>query len=325
MNRSSDEVAVQTAMCNYVSTAKNSKLKKFQYQEILKDMTNDYDLHSEDIILPNDKEENTPLDLVLNDDLTENERKQMMETAKQFPLCFGSENKTKVKTRHHIRTDCEPVRSGIPRLSPEEIKMIRTECEKMLLDDKIEPSKSDWRSAVVLIPKPDGSVRFCVNYKQLNKHTKFDAYPLPNLQSLLSNLHGAKYFISLDLKSGYWQINLAEKDKEKTAFVTPFGLYQFKVMPFGLSTAPATFQRLMNEIFDKMIGKDLLIYLDDLLIFASTFEEILGKFKGVLSKLEEHGLTLNAKKCRLGMTRINFLGFKVTEMAYKPATRRLMR
>eukprot|EP00834_Sanchytrium_tribonematis_P004471 NODE_222_length_12365_cov_0.759009.p2 type:complete len:300 gc:universal NODE_222_length_12365_cov_0.759009:11027-11926(+) len=178
MNRSPDEVAVQTAMLNYVSTSKNSKLKKFQLQEILKDITNDYDLHSEDIVLPNEKDDNSPRDLVINDKLTEEQQQELRNVANQFLPCFGSENKTRVRTRHHIRTDCEPVRAGI----------IKEECEKMLKEDRIEHSCFDWRSSVVLIPKPDGSVRFCVNYKLFNKQTNFDAYPLPNLQSLLSKL-----------------------------------------------------------------------------------------------------------------------------------------
>eukprot|EP00834_Sanchytrium_tribonematis_P008643 NODE_1091_length_2253_cov_0.657846.p1 type:complete len:133 gc:universal NODE_1091_length_2253_cov_0.657846:876-1274(+) len=126
----------------------------------------------------------------------------------------------------------------------------------MLENGIIEPSNSDWRAAVVLIPKPNGQVRFCVNYKPLNKHTKFDACPLPNLQALLHSPNGARYFIVLDLKFGYWQLKVEEEDKEKTAFVTPFGLYQFTVMPFELSTAPATFQRLIDSIFADNMNKN---------------------------------------------------------------------
>lgn len=177
----------------------------------------------------------------------------------------------------------------------------------------IEPSNSYWKSAVVMVPKPDGKIRFCVNYKPLNKITKFDNYPLPNLQDLLSSLHGARFFISLDLKCGYWQIPLNPSDREKTAFQTPFGLYQFIGMLFGLASAPATFQRMMDEIFNDMIGKDLLIYLDDILIFGSTFSEMFDRLKEVFKRLSKFGLKLKASKCTIGAKSINFLGFVVSE------------
>eukprot|EP00834_Sanchytrium_tribonematis_P006724 NODE_523_length_6504_cov_0.524434.p7 type:complete len:113 gc:universal NODE_523_length_6504_cov_0.524434:1417-1755(+) len=106
----------------------------------------------------------------------------------------------------------------------------------MLQNGVIKPSKSNWRAAVVMLSKPAESVRFCINYKP----------PLPNLQSLINSIDGAKFFISRDLKSGYWQSPLADNDREKTAFVTPFGLFEFIAMPFGLSTAPASFQRLTD-------------------------------------------------------------------------------
>eukprot|EP00834_Sanchytrium_tribonematis_P006818 NODE_541_length_6250_cov_0.390831.p2 type:complete len:182 gc:universal NODE_541_length_6250_cov_0.390831:6150-5605(-) len=150
-----------------------------------------------------------------------------------------------------------------------------------------------------MLSKHDGSVRFCFNYKP----------PISNLQSLINSLDGAKFFISLDLKSGYWQRPLADKDREKTAFVTPFGLFEFIGIPFGLSTAPASFQRLMDEIFKEMIGTEILVYLDAFLIFGHTLESLMKSLGKVLKKLKEFGLTLCAKKCKFGMIKVNFLGF----------------
>lgn len=118
----------------------------------------------------------------------------------------------------------------------------------MLQDDVIQPSKSPWASPVVLVEKKDKSLRFCVDYRKLNRVTKKDVYPLPRIDDALDRLRTAKYFSSLDLKSIYWQIEVDERDREKTAFVTPDGLYEFKVVPFGLCSAPATFQRMMDSV-----------------------------------------------------------------------------
>ncbi len=119
----------------------------------------------------------------------------------------------------------------------------------MLADKVIRPSQSPWASPVVLVGKKDGSVRFCVDYRKLNLLTKKDVYPLPRIDDSLSALGAKQVYTTLDLTSGYWQIPIAEEDKEKTAFVTHKGLFEFNVMPFGLCNAPATFQRYMDAVF----------------------------------------------------------------------------
>eukprot|EP00835_Amoeboradix_gromovi_P006924 NODE_945_length_2856_cov_0.287631.p2 type:complete len:160 gc:universal NODE_945_length_2856_cov_0.287631:1722-2201(+) len=137
----------------------------------------------------------------------------------------------------------------------------------------IRSSQSGYASPVVLVPMPDKSWRFCVDYRKLNQHTKSDKFPLPNIDECLSRMKGAKYFEKLDLAAGYWQIPMHEADVEKTAFVTPLGLYEFTVMPFGLKTAPATFQRMMDRLVGDM--SNVLIYLDDILIHARSIDELL--------------------------------------------------
>lgn len=153
----------------------------------------------------------------------------------------------------------------------------------MLKRNIVRPSASSWSSPVVLVQKKDGSVRFCVDYRALNKITRKDVYPMPRIDDALDTLQGAEYFSSLDLRSGYWQIPMNEADKEKTAFTTPDGLYEFNVMPFGLCNAPATFERMIGDVLRGLKWKTCLCYLDDIVIFSSTFKEHLQRLAQVLT------------------------------------------
>ncbi|CAK1578305.1 unnamed protein product [Parnassius mnemosyne] len=170
--------------------------------------------------------------------------------------------------------------------------------EGMVKDDVIEPSFSPWCSFVVLVKK-DGSMRFCIDYRRLNDVTKKDSYPLPRIDDTLNMLTGVKWFNTLDLKSGYWQVEIDPKDKEKTAFFTGKGLWQFRVMPFGLCNAPATFQRLMELVLTGLIGHVYLVYLDDIIIVGRTFEEHLQNLERVLMKIQSANLKLSPKTCSL--------------------------
>ena len=158
-----------------------------------------------------------------------------------------------------------------------------------------EPSSPPWSAPVVLVKKKDSSERFCIDHRKLNSITKKDVYPLPRCEEILESSGGA-YFTHLDLVRGYWQIKVAEKDREKTAFSTPDEHYQFKRMPFGLTNAPATFQRAMNSIFAGLSGIDCLVYLDDIVVNGRTLAEHNQRLVNVLEKLEAAGLKLNPKK-----------------------------
>lgn len=145
--------------------------------------------------------------------------------------------------------------------------------------------------------KKDGTKRFCVDYRSLNSKTVKDAYPLPRIDDSLDRLQGATWFCTLDLHSGYWQVEMEESDKPKTAFVTRNGLYQFTVMPFGLCNSRTTFERLMETVLAGLNYKICLVYIDDIIVFERTFEETLNNLEQVFGKLENAGLKLKAKKC----------------------------
>ena len=162
----------------------------------------------------------------------------------------------------------------------------------MLNQHVIQPSFSPWSSPVVMVKKKDGSWRFCIDYHKLNAATHRDAYPLPKIDATLDSLAGSTLFTTVDLASGYWQVEVAPQDKEKTAFSTPKGHYEFNVMPFGLTNAPAMFQRLMECILAGLSGEQCLIYLDDIIIFSSPFEDHLLRLTSVFDRLRSAGLKL---------------------------------
>ena len=167
----------------------------------------------------------------------------------------------------------------------------------MLENGVIRRSTSPWSSPIVLVQKRDGSWRFCIDFRRVNAVTHKDAYPLPRIDSTLDSLSGAQFFSTLDLTSGYWQVEVAEEDKEKTAFSSPQGHFEFNVMPFGLTNAPATFQRLMECTLAGLTPEECLIYLDDVIVYSSTFDDHLERLKRVFQRLRQAGLRLKPEKC----------------------------
>ena len=152
---------------------------------------------------------------------------------------------------------------------------------------------------VVLVRKKDGSTRFCIDYRKLNAATKKDSYPLPRTDTTLDAFGGSVWFSTLDLQSGYWQVEVEKDDMERTEFTTGDGLWQFTVMPFGLCNAPATFERLMDEVLAGLPWEVCLVYLDDIIVHASEFEEAISRLREVFLRLKSANLKLNPKKCQL--------------------------
>ena len=182
----------------------------------------------------------------------------------------------------------------------------------MLEKGVIQPSNSPWASPLVLVRKKDGTVRFCVDYRKLNAATRKDAYPIPRVDETLEMLAGSHFFTSLDLLSGYWQVQIHPDDKEKTAIATPEGLFEFNVMPFGLCNAPATFQRLMDCVLAGLHWETCLVYLDDVIIIGRSFEDHLCNLRNVFQRLREAGLKLKPTKCTLCREEVKFLGHVVS-------------
>ena len=215
--------------------------------------------------------------------------------------------------QHEIDTgDVTPIRQRPRRVPVAREKEVEDMIEEMKRDRVIEPSTSPWCSPVVLVKKKDGTTRFCVDYRRLNDVTKKDSYPLPRIDDTLDTLNGMNWFSTLDLKSGYWQVEIKDKDKEKTAFSTGKGLWQFNVMPFGLCNAPATFERLMEQILAGLLGDTCLVYLDDIIIVGKDFEDHLEKLDQVLSKIQGANLKLSPKKCSLFKRKVNYLGHVIS-------------
>ncbi|CAM4612755.1 unnamed protein product [Leuciscus chuanchicus] len=220
--------------------------------------------------------------------------------------------------QHHVET--EPgvvVRSRPYRLPEHKKKVVQSELEAMLDMGVIEESNSDWASPIVLVPKTDGSVRFCVDYRKVNAVSKFDAYPMPRVDELLDRLGTARFYSTLDLTKGYWQIPLSPMSKEKTAFTTPFGLHQFVTLPFGLFGAPATFQRLMDRIL-RPHAAYAAAYLDDIIIYSGDWQRHMQHLRAVLKTLRRAGLTANPKKCAVGRVEVRYLGFHLGHGQVRP-------
>ena len=211
--------------------------------------------------------------------------------------------------QHEIETkEVRPVRCGPRRLAPAGLRK-EQECVKdMLTGGQIEPSDSPWASPVVLVTKKDGLTRFCVDYRWLNSLTVKDAYPLPRIDDSLRLLGNQQWFSTMDLASGYWQVAMSPEAKRNAAFVTNEGLFQFRVMPFGLCNAPATFKRLMDRVLCGMRWSRCLVYLDDVISFGKSVPEALMRLEEVLARLSNFGLQLKAKKCTFMQTEVAFLG-----------------
>ena len=220
---------------------------------------------------------------------------------------------------HAIETHGPLLRQPYRRQNPAVRKDEMAQVQQMLSSNVIRPSNSPWASPVVMVRKKDDSLCFCVDFRQLNAATIKDAHPLPRIDDLLDALHGAKWFSTLDLKSGYWQVPITEQDKAKTTFRTSSGqLFEFNQVPFGLCNAPATFSRLMDRVLAGLHWETCLFHLDDIIVFSSTWEEHLARLREVFERLRHAKLKLGAEKCSFAAKEVNYLGHRGTEERLLP-------
>ncbi len=222
----------------------------------------------------------------------------------------------KHKTVHHIQTARPPATGRFRRLDPGKLAAAKAEFSKLKKDGIIRRTSSNWSAPLHMVMKPDGTWRPCGNYRRLNLATTPDSYPLPNIQDLSSRLHGCSVFSKLDLRKGYYQILVQEGDIHKTAVITPFGLWEFLRMPFGLRNAGQSFQRFMDKVLSGL--DSAFCYLDDILIGSSSTEEHLHYLHLVLQRLQEYGLVLNMEKCELARQEIDLLGHHITAEGASP-------
>ena len=244
---------------------------------------------------------------------------------KVFSLEEGERGETALVTVDIDTGDAQP-RKQAPRRMPFVVRQeVSKQLEKMQQDGVIQPSCSPWSSPVVMVRKRDSTHRFCVDYRGLNSVTKADTFPLPCIDDLLDQLGGMRYFSTLDLASGFWQIQVEPTSREKTAFVTPHGLYEFLVMLFGLTNAPAVFQRLIQKVLaglNPRDGKDFVAaYLDDILIFSHTLEDHLAHLRKVIDRLKAVNLKPKPTKCKFVRKEVEYLGHLITAEGLRPNVR----
>jgi hypothetical protein len=239
----------------------------------------------------------------------------LLDTLGQNVAAFAihpSKTGTTARVEHTIDTgNSQPIYTPPYRLGPFINDKIQGMVDEMLANGIIVESSSPWSSPILLVKKKDGTYRFCIDLRRLNSITKRDVYPLPRIDDVLDSLGKAKYFSSLDLQSGYWQVRLHPGDREKTAFSTARGHYEFVVMPFGLTNAPATFQRLMDSVL-RDCQSYCLVYIDDIIIFSSSFNDHMNHISQVLQRLINAALVAKPSKCLFLKQRVNYLGHVIT-------------
>ena len=249
---------------------------------------------------------------------SEDQKSKVNQLMINYNNLFALEDKELGKTslvKHKIKVNDEkPFKLRHRRIPPHEYEEVKAHLKEMEEVGAIRKSHSPWSSPVVLVRKKTGELRFCIDLRTLNARTEKDAYSLPRIEDSLDSLNGAKIFSSLDLKSGYWQVELEEESIPLTAFtVGPLGFYECVRMPFGLTNAPATFQRLMENCLGDLHLRSCIIYLDDIIIYSKTPEEHVHRLEQVFEKLAAAGLKLKPSKCEFFKTEINYLGHVVSQ------------
>ena len=270
---------------------------------------------------------NTLINNINSDHMSSDERQSIIDLCVEFNDLFylkGDKLSYSNSATHKIKTtDDEPINIKPYRIPHHQKQEVQKQVENMLNEKIIFPSKSPWNFPLIVVPKKpdaDGNKRYriAIDFRALNKKTIPDVFPLPNISDILENLGKSKVFSTLDLANGFHQLLIDPKDRDKCSFSTPFGKYSFARMPFGLSNAPATFQRLMNTVLSGLQGIKCFVYMDDIVIYGKNLQDHNNKLKEVFIKLREHNLKLQPIKCNFLRKELIYLGHIINENGIFP-------
>ena len=251
--------------------------------------------------------------------LSESQRQDLEKLLLEFKHLFPDVPTRTDQIYHDVDVgNAEPVKQHPYRLNPSKQKYLKEEIKYLLENDFIEPSNSSWSSPCILVPKPDGSYRMCTDYRKVNCVTKTDTFPIPRMDDCIDKVGKARYVTKFDLLKGFWQVPLTDRAKEISAFVTPDGLFQYKVMPFGMKNSPASFQRLINKVIADLEGCEA--YIDDVIIYSDTWEEHLRIIREFFKRLSRAMLTINLSKSEFGQAQVTYLGHVVGQGEVKPVS-----
>ena len=245
------------------------------------------------------------------------QRKELAEVITQYREVFPDVPSKTNLIEHDVDVgDSAPIKQHPYRISPMKKELLDKEVQYMLKNDIIEESQSNWSSPCILVPKHDGGFRFCTDFRKVNDKTKSDSFPIPRIADCIDQIGNAKFVSTFDMLKGYWQVPLTQRAREISAFVTPSGLYQYKVMPFGMKNAPATFQRIVNKLVRDIDGCEG--YIDDVVIFSDNWSDHIHQIKRFFQIMREAKLTINLMKSEFGKATVKYLGHIVGQGQVRP-------
>ena len=245
------------------------------------------------------------------------QRKELAEVITQYREVFPDVPSKTNLIKHDVDVgDSAPIKQHPYRVSPMKKELLDKEVQYMLKNDIIEESQSNWSSPCILVPKHDGGFRFCTDFRKVNDKTKSDSFPIPRIADCIDEIGNAKFVSTFDMLKGYWQVPLTQRAREISAFVTPSGLYQYKVMPFGMKNAPATFQRMVNKLVRDIDGCEG--YIDDVVIFSDNWSDHIRQIERFFQIMREAKLTINLMKSEFGKATVKYLGHIVGQGQVRP-------
>ena len=312
----------------YVDRADSEFVKPVSTISNIKDTTNDRKDISEQCV---EDSENDNIDrsahLVNSDILSDlgsklnhlesDHKEQLINLIGEYQEIFGDVPTQTTATFHDVDVgDATPIKQHPYRMNPVKLQYLRKEVQYLLDNDIIEPSKSEWSSPCILVPKPNGEFRMCTDFRKVNNVTKTDSYPIPRIEDCIDKIGSAKYVSKFDFLKGYYAIPLTERAKNISAFVTPDGLYQYKRTPFGMKNSGASYQRMMNNILNDIPGCEA--YIDDVVCYSDTMKEHLEIIQKLFNRLKEANLTVNLCKSEFCHATIQYLGHIVGQGSVKP-------